>query len=211
MGDASYSGSGGVGGVGDCTCKLATKSGPWETSGPQIDRIPSTRPSWRDRQYRELKKIIFFAPPVIVPLISLDANVHISLTTTVRIGRRTLRLHTRRRAATSPRLEPCARGARNARRRARPPGRRLSRLAPATAGPAPACRRAARRRSPPRIAPAGGHRVDPRAGATRRRASPRPGKKVARTSRARCCRRRGAAQTRGATEFQLGRRNRTLD
>ena len=49
-------------GVGACACLLPTKSGPWETSGPQIDRIPSTRPSWRDRQYRELKKIIFSPP-----------------------------------------------------------------------------------------------------------------------------------------------------
>ena len=30
-----------------------------------------TRPPWRDRQYRELKKILF-RPPVRVPLISLD-------------------------------------------------------------------------------------------------------------------------------------------
>ena len=29
------------------------------------------RPPWRDRQYRELKKL-FFRPPVSVPLISLD-------------------------------------------------------------------------------------------------------------------------------------------
>jgi hypothetical protein len=48
-------------GVGACTCLLPTKSDPWETSGPQIDRIPSTRPSWRDRQYRKLKKL-FFSP-----------------------------------------------------------------------------------------------------------------------------------------------------
>ena len=48
-------------GVGACARLLPTKSGPWETSGPQIDRIPSTRPSWRDRQYRKLKKL-FFSP-----------------------------------------------------------------------------------------------------------------------------------------------------
>ena len=47
--------------VGDCPRLLPTKSDPRETSGPQIDRIPSTRPSWRDRQYRELKKL-FFSP-----------------------------------------------------------------------------------------------------------------------------------------------------
>ena len=62
MGDVSYSGSGGVSGVGDCTCKLPTSKDPRETSGPRIDRIPSTRPSWRDRQYRDIKKLIFLAP-----------------------------------------------------------------------------------------------------------------------------------------------------
>ena len=40
---------------------------PRETSGPRIDRIPSTRPPWRDRQYRELKKI-FFSPPTKCPI-----------------------------------------------------------------------------------------------------------------------------------------------
>ena len=59
-------------GVGACARLLPTKSGPWETSGrPQIDRIPSTRPPWWLRQYRELKKLIF-RPPLRVPLISLD-------------------------------------------------------------------------------------------------------------------------------------------
>ena len=62
LGDVSYTGSGGVGGVGDCTRPLPTKSYPRETSGPRIDRIPPTRPPWRDRQYRELKKSIFSAP-----------------------------------------------------------------------------------------------------------------------------------------------------
>ena len=38
-----------------------------ETSGPRIDRIPPTRPSWRDRQYRELKKL-FFSPPSKCPI-----------------------------------------------------------------------------------------------------------------------------------------------
>ena len=33
-----------------------------ETSGPRIDRIPPTRPPWRRRLYRELKKLIFSAP-----------------------------------------------------------------------------------------------------------------------------------------------------
>ena len=49
-------------GVGACARLLPTKSDPWETSGPQIDRIPSTHPPWRRRQYRELKKLIFSAP-----------------------------------------------------------------------------------------------------------------------------------------------------
>ena len=41
---------------------LLTQSDPRETSGPRNDRIPQSRPSWRDRQYRELKKLIFPAP-----------------------------------------------------------------------------------------------------------------------------------------------------
>ena len=35
---------------------------PRGTSGPRIDRIPPTRPPWRRRQFRELKKLIFSAP-----------------------------------------------------------------------------------------------------------------------------------------------------
>ena len=58
-------------GVGACARLLPTKSDPRETSGPRTDRIPSTWPSWRDRQYRELKKY-FYRPPASVPLISLD-------------------------------------------------------------------------------------------------------------------------------------------
>ena len=58
-------------GVGACARLLPTKSGPWETSGPRIGRIPPTRPPWRRRQFRELKKNIF-RPPGRVPLISLD-------------------------------------------------------------------------------------------------------------------------------------------
>ena len=54
-------------GVGACTRLLPTQSEPRETSAPQIDRIPSARPSWRDRQYRELKKI-FFSPPSKCPI-----------------------------------------------------------------------------------------------------------------------------------------------
>jgi hypothetical protein len=67
LGDVSYSGSGGVGGVGDCTCLVATQNGFRETSGPRIDRIPPTRPPWRGRQYRELKKLIF-SPPSTCPI-----------------------------------------------------------------------------------------------------------------------------------------------
>ena len=49
-------------GVGDCTCILTTLGGLGETSGPRIDRIQPARPSWRDRQFRELKKIRFLTP-----------------------------------------------------------------------------------------------------------------------------------------------------
>jgi len=62
MGDLSYSGSGGVGGVGDCPRLQPTQNDFRETSGPRIDRIPPTRPPWRRRQYRELKKLLFLAP-----------------------------------------------------------------------------------------------------------------------------------------------------
>jgi hypothetical protein len=48
--------------VGACACIVQTLSELRETSGPRIDRIPPTRPSWRDRQYRELKKLVFSAP-----------------------------------------------------------------------------------------------------------------------------------------------------
>ena len=49
-------------GVGACARLVATLGDPGETSGPRIDRIPSTRPPWWRRQYRELKKLIFSAP-----------------------------------------------------------------------------------------------------------------------------------------------------
>ena len=49
-------------GVGACARLVATLGAPRETSGPRIDRFPSTRPSWQDRQYRELKKLIFSRP-----------------------------------------------------------------------------------------------------------------------------------------------------
>ena len=55
-------GSGRACGVADHPCLVPTLSDPGETSGPQIDRIPSTRPPWWRRQYRELKKLIFSAP-----------------------------------------------------------------------------------------------------------------------------------------------------
>ena len=49
-------------GVGDCTCIHRTIGGLGDTSGPRIDRIPPTRPPWRRRQYRKLKKLLFLAP-----------------------------------------------------------------------------------------------------------------------------------------------------
>ena len=49
-------------GVGDNPCLVPTLCDPGETSGPRIDRIPSTHPPWWRRQYRELKKLIFLAP-----------------------------------------------------------------------------------------------------------------------------------------------------
>ena len=49
-------------GVGACARLVATLGGLGETSGPRIDRFPPTRPPWWDRQYRELKKLIFSAP-----------------------------------------------------------------------------------------------------------------------------------------------------
>ena len=49
-------------GVGTCARLVATLGALRETSGPRIDRFPPARPSWRDGQYRELKKLIFSAP-----------------------------------------------------------------------------------------------------------------------------------------------------
>ena len=51
-----------VGGVGDYPCLVPTLGDLRETSGPRIDRFPPTRPPWRVGQYRELKKLFFFAP-----------------------------------------------------------------------------------------------------------------------------------------------------
>jgi len=56
LADVSEAGSARTRGVGDCTRLVPTSSDLRATSGPRIDRIPPTRPSWRDRQYRELKK-----------------------------------------------------------------------------------------------------------------------------------------------------------
>ena len=67
LADVSLAGSGGVRGVGDCTCIVPTLSALREASGPQIDRIPPTRPPWRRRQYRELKKLLF-SPPSKCPI-----------------------------------------------------------------------------------------------------------------------------------------------
>ena len=54
-------------GVGDCPRLIPTLGNLGETSGPRIDRIPSTRPPWRRRQFRELKKL-FFSPPRKCPI-----------------------------------------------------------------------------------------------------------------------------------------------
>ena len=58
-----YAPSPGACGVGACARPMTSKSDPRETSGPRTDRIPPARPAWRARQYRELKKNIFFRPP----------------------------------------------------------------------------------------------------------------------------------------------------
>ena len=62
LADVSLAGSARACGVGACPRLVTTLSGPRETSGPRIDRIPPTRPPWRRRQFRELKKLIFSAP-----------------------------------------------------------------------------------------------------------------------------------------------------
>ena len=49
-------------GVGACARLVATLGAPRETSGPRIDRFPSTRPPWCCRQYRDVQKLIFLAP-----------------------------------------------------------------------------------------------------------------------------------------------------
>jgi len=48
--------------VGVCARLVPTLCDSWETSGPQIDRIPPTRPPRWDRQYRDIKKLIFLTP-----------------------------------------------------------------------------------------------------------------------------------------------------
>jgi hypothetical protein len=68
LGDVSYVGSGRVGGVGDCTRPMSTLGAPGETSGPRIDRFPSTRPPWRHRQFCELKKLFFLGPVSVVSI-----------------------------------------------------------------------------------------------------------------------------------------------
>ena len=49
-------------GVGARARLIATLGAPRETSGPRIDRFPSTRPPWCRRQYRDIQKLIFLAP-----------------------------------------------------------------------------------------------------------------------------------------------------
>ena len=57
-----FAGSTGACGVGAYPRLVPTLGDLGETSGPRLDRIQPARPSWRDRQYRELKKLIFLAP-----------------------------------------------------------------------------------------------------------------------------------------------------
>ena len=54
-------------GVGDCTCIIPTLTDLRKASGPRLDRIQPARPSWRDRQNRELKKRVF-SPPSTCPI-----------------------------------------------------------------------------------------------------------------------------------------------
>ena len=49
-------------GVGVCARLVATLGAPRGTSGPRIDRFPSTRPPWCCRQYRDIQKLFFLAP-----------------------------------------------------------------------------------------------------------------------------------------------------
>ena len=60
--DLSTDGSAHACGVGDCSRLERTPSDPCETSSAGIDRFPLARPPWRRRQYRELKKLFFWAP-----------------------------------------------------------------------------------------------------------------------------------------------------
>ena len=62
LADVSEAGSGHARGVGACACLVTTLSDLRETSGPRIDRFPSTRPPWCRRQYRDIQKLIFLAP-----------------------------------------------------------------------------------------------------------------------------------------------------
>ena len=90
-------------GVGACPRLLPTKSDPRETSGPQIDRIPSTRPSWWDRQYRELKKL-FFSPPSKCPIDLFGPVANRAILKQLHVTSRSSSRNPRRRSAT-PRLE----------------------------------------------------------------------------------------------------------
>ena len=63
LGDVSYTGSGGVGGVGDCTRPVSTLGDPRDTSGSRIDRITLARPPLTVRRPRpRIKKNSFSAP-----------------------------------------------------------------------------------------------------------------------------------------------------
>ena len=80
-----------------------TLGDPRETSGPQIDRIPSTRPSWWRRQYRELKKL-FFSPPSKCAIDLFGPVANRAILKQLHVTSRSSSRNPRRRSAT-PRLE----------------------------------------------------------------------------------------------------------
>ena len=98
-----YALSPGACGVGACARLLPSLSGPGGTSGQRTDRIPSTRPSWRDRQHRELKKL-FFSPPSKCAIDLFGPVLNRTILTQLHVASRSSLRNPRRRSAT-PRLE----------------------------------------------------------------------------------------------------------
>ena len=98
-----YAPSPGACGVGACARLVPFPSTPRETSGPQIDRILSTQPPWRDRQYRELKKL-FFSPPSKCPIDLFGPVANRAILKQLHVTSRSSSRNPRRRSAT-PRLE----------------------------------------------------------------------------------------------------------